>query len=348
VLILNLDTFAAKNVSQIRLMEAEDYAFTVVTNDSRSTSREIFEAQSFRCSRLVVLDGLWDKIATALKMLVRRRFHHVELYPAGRMALLYLVLLKALRHKIVVVERGDIDSLGYYDLPTRLSLKLAYKLADLIVYKEVYMQDLLTSFTKAPLAFIPNCVAERPVGPAGSRKLDFLWANRAVPQRRAEWVANAMRDARLSDRSLAMLGLEPGWTPEPRARPPQLSELGGPNTQIKGFVDPEPYYRSARFFCLPATIVFGNNALLEAMASGVVPVVTASPGIELLVKHGLNGIVSAFDEQAYRDAMIRAARLPEEEWQAMSCRAVETVRENYSTEAWQRKMATVYAQLHAA
>ena len=350
VLILNLDTFPAKNVSQIRLMEAEGYGFTVVTNDIRRASRRVFDAQDFLRSQLVVLGGLRSKIATVFSMLLRQRFHHVELYAAGRLALLYVLLIKLFGHRLVVIERGDIGSLGYYDGLTRLSIRLAYRLADRVIYKETYMEEPLRSLTRAPLAFAPNCVERRPAESHGRRAIDFLWANRVIPQRCPEWIAEAMADARLADRSLVMLGVEPDsplatHLPERQRR---LRALAAPNVTIEDFIDPEPYYGEARFFCLPATIVFGNNALLEAMASGVVPIVTEAPGVGRIVEDGVNGFCTPFEEEAYREAMVRAAALSDEEWQAMSRRSVETVRENYSAEAWARKMMDVYAGIRAA
>lgn len=350
VLILNLDTFAAKNVSQIRLMEAEGYGFTVVTNDIRGASRRVFDAQDFRRSRLIVLGGLRNKVVTVFSMLLRERFHHVEFYPAGRLALLYLLLIKLFAHRLVVIERGDVGALGYYDWLTRLNLKLAYRLADRVIYKETYMEEPLRSLTRAPLAFLPNCVERRPAENHGKRGIDFLWANRVIPQRRPEWIAEAMADARLADRSLVMLGIEPDTAlathlPESQRR---LRTLAAPNVTIEGFIDPEPYYGQARFFCLPATIVFGNNALLEALASGVVPIVTEAPGVGRIVEDGVNGFCTPFEEEAYREAMVRAAALSDEEWRAMSRRAVETVRTKYSAEAWARKMADVYAHMGAA
>ncbi len=350
VLILNLDTFAAKNVSQIRLMEAEGYRFTVVTNDMRGASRRVFDAQGFGRSQLVVLGGLRSKVVTVFSMLLRQRFHHVELYAAGRLALLYLALIKLFGHRLVVIERGDIGSLGYYGWLTRLSIRLAYRLADRVIYKETYMEEPLRSLTQAPLTFLPNCVERRPAENHGKRDIDFLWANRVIPQRRPEWIAEAMADARLADRSLVMLGVEPD-TPFATHLPERqrtLRALAAPNVTIEAFIDPEPYYGEARFFCLPATIVFGNNALFEAMASGVVPIVTEAPGVGRIVEDGVNGFCTSFEEEAYREAMVRAAALSDAEWRTLSCRAVETVRQNYSAEAWARKMTDVYASIGAS
>jgi glycosyltransferase involved in cell wall biosynthesis len=322
VLILNLDTFAAKNVSQIRLMEAEGYGFTVVTNDSRRASRRVFDEQGFRRSQLIVLGGLQSKVVTVFSMLLRHRFHHVEFYPAGRLALLYLLLIKLFGHRLVVIERGDIGSLHLYDALTRLSLRLAYRFADRVVYKETYMKEPLDSFTRAPLAFVPNCIVppSSPLAPWAARTIDFLWVNRLTVQRRPEWFLRALQDPALGGRRAAMLGFE----------------------------EPGPFYDRARFFCLPSEIIFGNNSLLEAMARGVVPVVTESPGIERVVCDGVNGIVTAFDEAEYKKGLLRAAAMDQEAWAKLSRAARDTVEQEFSGDAWRRRMAKLYDEIGAA
>ncbi|HEX9931944.1 MAG TPA: glycosyltransferase family 4 protein [Allosphingosinicella sp.] len=350
VLILNLDVFAKKNVTQIHALEAEGYAFTIASNDLRSDSRAIFDREGFARSRLILMSGLFGRLATSWKLLRAKRYNHVEFYVVGHLAIPYLLMVKLLRQRMAVVERGDIGIYSHYNPVLRAGMRLAYKLADLIIYKEVYMAEPLKRFTSAPLVMVPNCVAERPVNRERARTLDFLWVNRTIPQRRPEWAAAAMRDPRLSDRRLVMLGMETRASLEPHiaVRQERLLAVVGPNITLEGFVDPEAYYPAARFFCLPSSIVFGNNSLLEAMASGVVPVVTEAPGVERIVEDGVNGIVTAFDEGSYREGMARAAALSEEEWLAMSRNAVETVRQKYSVEAWTRSMADVYARVKAA
>jgi glycosyltransferase involved in cell wall biosynthesis len=350
VLILNIDAFAKKNVMQIRELEAEGWTFTIVANDLRANSRQVFDAQGFARSRLILLKGSIAKLTTAWRVLRERRYHHVEFYAVSHLSIPYLIMLKLLRQKFLVVERGDISVISGYNPVVRAGMKLAYRLADLILYKEVYMAEPLRRLCSTPLAMVPNCVDERPVADGAARDIDFLWVNRIIPQRRAEWATAAMADERLADRSLLMLGLEERATLESDIANGQerLRAAAGRNIELRGFLDPEPLYRRARYFCLPSTIVFGNNSMLEAMAAGVVPVVTEAPGVELIVEDGVNGIITPFDREAYREGVVRAAALGDEQWRAMSRKAVETVREKYSPQAWTSLMSDVYARIGAA
>lgn len=352
ILILGLDTFAKKNTVQIKCLEAEGCSFVVLTNDQRGNSAETFNAQSYVRSRLTVAPpGAMRRLRVALALLTRQRFDHVELYAAGRMAILYLLLLKLLRQKYAVVERGDIGCLSDYGLIVRLAIKLAYRWAAGVIYKETYMEEPLRAATKAPLFFVPNCVDEPPVARVrdeASRDIDYLWVNRIVPQRRPAWLLSAARGP-LSGRSITMLGFEERANLPPIIQREQerMREVGAQNVTLLGFIDPEPFYRRASFFCLPAEVVFGNNSLLEAMSWGVVPIVTKAPGVELIVRDGVNGIVTEFSEHAFHDGLARAARLGATEWQRLSDEAAATVRDEYSTSAWTQRMIAVYRRLAA-
>jgi glycosyltransferase involved in cell wall biosynthesis len=347
VIILGMDTFAKKNIAQIREMEREGWSFSVVTNDQRSSSRAVFDGENFPRSRLYLSAGSpLARLKLAWRLLQREGTHHVELYAAGRMTPFYLLLLKMRRLPVLVVERGDIDCLGVYPPALRGSLIAAYKAADAILYKETYMEERLRAMSRAPLLFVPNAVAERHVvNGFDQRAIDFLWVNRIVPQRKPEWLLRSVASNSLKHCSLTFLGLEN------RANlPAHLSELqrdiGRHNqagVELLEFTDPEPYYSKARFFCLPSSVVFGNNSLLEAMASGVVPIVTEAPGVDHIVQDGINGIVTAFDEDSYRRGLERAASLTGEQWKAKSQRAIAKVRDDYSLRRWTARMSEAYA-----
>ena len=347
ILVLGLDTFARKNIQQIVALGARNCCFDIVTNDQRGDSRSVFGSIPQDQSRLFVSCGsLLARIRLAWSLMRRNRYDVVELYSAGRMALFYLIMLLLRRQRFVVVERGDIGILEEHDRLTRAIIKAAYRLATVILYKETYMEEPLKAATRAPLHFVPNCIAapELPLTPHGQRPIDFLWVNRIVPQRRPGWIIRAMRTEPLQSKRLVVLGTEERSNLPEHLRVEQEAVVDDcpPNVDIRGFIDPNRFYEQARFFCLPATVVFGNNSLLEAMSRGVVPVVTEAPGVELMIKHGVSGIVTAFAEEDYQAGLVKAAALSPDQWASMSAAAVATVRDHYSVEAWTSKMMTVY------
>jgi glycosyltransferase involved in cell wall biosynthesis len=347
VLVLGLDTFARKNVLQIQALEADDYAFTVVTNDRRGDSERVFDSEGFRLSRLATYSGIISKLWGVSRMLYRARFHHVELYAAGRLTLLYLAMLMVTRQRIVVIERGDIGCLRDYGPLIRLILKLAYRLAVGIIYKETYMRELLEGQTRAPLFFVPNSRnLPQKVG-STPRAIDFLWVNRITLQRRCEWLVKAMGEEALKSRSAVVLGFEDRHNlhPDVRHQQERVRRETSSNIELYGFVGPDDFYQRARFFCLPSELVFGNNSLLEAMSWGVVPIVTDAPGVELIVRDGVNGIVTPFSEEGYKQGLLRALALSEAAWTELSEAARATIAQEYSSDVWRTRMIDAYQQL---
>jgi glycosyltransferase involved in cell wall biosynthesis len=347
ILILGLDTFARKNIQQIVALGERGCAFDILTNDQRGDSQAVLSGIAGNNSRLFVSQGsLIDRIRLAWRAIGSGRYDLVELYPAGRMALLYLFILILKRQPFIVIERGDIGLLHEHGALTRFAIKAAYRAAAAVIYKEVYMAPLLEATTPVPLFFIPNCI-DTPNEPSAAytdRPIDFLWVNRITKQRRARWVVEAMSRAALHDRNLVVLGVESRDNLPAHLRDEQEQLLGsaGANVELHDFVDPAAFYRRAKFFCVASTVIFGNNALLEAMARGVVPIVNRSPGMELMVSDGENGIVTDFDEDAYHRGMAQAAALSVETWQRLSAAAITTVREHYSVATWAERMLEAY------
>ncbi|MYN13579.1 glycosyltransferase [Pusillimonas sp. TS35] len=349
VLILGIDTFAAKNVPQIEMLGRRGYAFTIATCDVRGDSARHFASLDASQHRLMLLGANPVRRLREVAALLRDGpYNHVELYAGGRFTAFYLPLLRYYKADWIVVERGDIGSIDTYSFSTRLLIGRAYKAANAVWYKEPYMLPLLAKAGSRKLYFIPNAASiPAPASTEAARNVDFLWANRFVHVRHPDWVARAARSEALADKKFVMLGLQDNGylTPTDRALQNEVRQYEDANLSLHGFVDTATWYPRARFFVLPARLVFGNNALLEAMAHGVVPIVTESPGIDKLVTNGVNGIVCARDEPAFRDAVIRAARMPDDIWRAMSHAAVDTIETRFNLDVWSARMAKMYEEL---
>lgn len=342
VLILPLDTFAAKNSLQLDYLGAAGYVFDIATNDLRGDSRERFARHLDTPHRLLPLPpGPLGKVRTAWRLLGDDRYGHVEVYAAGRLALVYLLMAKLKGRRILVIERGDIGVLRRYDWLTRLGLTTAYRVADAVVYREPFMTPLLARYRNRDSHFLPNPV-KPPIDPPRPRDSRlFAWVNRIIDRRRPLWVARAFADRALHAHRLVIMGLE-----DDHALQQELRATAPANVTLLPFGDPRPLYDEATFFCMAAETVYGNNALLEAMVRGLIPVVTESPGIERLVEDGVNGIVTAFDEDAYRHGVIRAAGMDADERARLSANARATVRDRHAPEVWAARMVGIYERLH--
>ncbi len=79
-----------------------------------------------------------------------------------------------------------------------------------------------------------------------------------------------------------------------------------------GFLtDPFPVYSSASLFCLPSENEGLSNALLEAMACGLPPIVTRFSGLEGLVESGYNGAIVEPHETQIAEAIAHYSDHPE-------------------------------------
>lgn len=350
VCILGLDTVRHKTLYQTRWLHDQGYDIDVFTMHRDLDSRAVDTS-----ARITLLSHsfIW-RVWQVLLYLVRNRdrVHHVELYVGGRFAFIHALLAKLTGVPLLVIERGDLLLVHkrVYGWLTRTSIKLCYRLADRVWYREIYMRPLLAGLGVKKGFLLPNAV---PI-PAfhqnsSTRSVDFLWLNRMVPERRPDEFARAV--ARLA-RKRQLRCTVVGFSLDPPDR--RVAEMertmqevlhDAPGCVLLPFQDPEIHYETARFFVLHGDIVFANFSLLEAMARGVVPIVSCVQGAELIVQDGENGIVYSPNEDALEEALDRALDLPEAQWRAWSTAARETVRDRYSIEAWGTSLLIEYSRL---
>jgi phosphatidylinositol alpha 1,6-mannosyltransferase len=106
---------------------------------------------------------------------------------------------------------------------------------------------------------------------------------------------------------------------------------------LRGEALAEAYANMDLFIFPSCTDTFGN-VILEALASGTPPIVTASGGPKFLVRHGVTGMVSESDE-AFIDNVSRF--LSDRAWHGAARRAAREDAHNYS---WDAVFEKVYEQ----
>jgi glycosyltransferase involved in cell wall biosynthesis len=108
----------------------------------------------------------------------------------------------------------------------------------------------------------------------------------------------------------------------------------------------EHYFRAADVFALPTAREGLPNVLLEAMASGVPPVITQLEGVtDWIVTSGVTGeLVPAVDSQAFADA-IEGLLASRERREAIGAAARAHVAEHFSLGATAQKTLEVYQEL---
>lgn len=279
----------------------------------------------------------------------RRHIHHIEIYPGGRFSFIYALLAKVTGLRILCCERGDIQyfTAGTYDRLTRFSMWLVYRLADIVWYREPYMLAQLQRIGARKVFFVHNCI--EPVSAVADhsvRDIDFLWVNRLIPERRFDWVKRILARTEFAQTRNYLLGarLEKALF---RDHESEALEHLPPNIHALGYTDPLPYYRRARFFLLPATIIFANHALLEAMAHGVIPIITQSTQGDagLIVEHGVSGLLSGYSETEFEQAMQQALHMSPEAEQQMAANARLKMSNDFSPQRYKQALAELYDRL---
>jgi glycosyltransferase involved in cell wall biosynthesis len=345
IVLFGIDNFCKKNVVQVNCLNQNGFVADVFTSDSLGTSRKNLP----KGNELSILSKSFvGRLIQVFNYLVknRRKIHHVELYVGGRFVFFYLLLSKLFGQKVVVVERGDISCYERYPALTKISMKFSYKCSDIVWYRELYMRDKLKIWGVKTFFFLPNCVTLPHFNKFSNKVIDFLWANRLVPGRRSDWLVSVLRDDFFSSTRNVMLGFLGGSRKYKRNELEEYVKKNKlDNLSIYNYGNLEPFYEKAKFFVFPAETVFCNNALLEAMSYGVVPLISNVQGAQLIIDDGVDGFVFEHTQKGLELAMKRALKLSEEEYMVLSSNARIKVKNNYSCKDWCCKLMKFYDEL---
>jgi len=269
------------------------------------------------------------------------------------------ILLKLKRIPIIVVARG---SEYYYmkkllPLRDRIAFRLTYYLADLIIYKELYMKDLLLQFRAKNYRMLPNAV-DIPVhiNSHYKEKCYFLYLNSIKEFRYPEIPLKAFlsicRDLCLTRNSnirLLIVGLrDEKVLAIEREKEKYIKHLlfnkDLPVELHKWTDEPEEYLNVADVFLLPADIVFLNYTLLEAMARGIPAIVQETKGSELIITHGVDGYILSSDPNEWKKYMLKLIYDVELRRQ-LGMAARQKVIKKYSTNTYAYKYDKIYKEV---
>lgn len=350
IVAMGMNTLAQKQLKEFEAIIGMGYDVHIFTNDQCGGSAEYASALGKRASHVLLSPTLFKRttqVASYLKE-YRHRIKLVHLYPGGRFAMFYLVLCKRFRLKTVSVEWGSIVDWKILDLLTKMSLALCFRFSDAVWYKEPYMESFIRKLGGRNLYFIHNAFDFNRNSPVSciEKCYDFVWVNRLASQRKSSWYIKALLHEDLYETRNVLVGIQ-SEVKDARIREAEreAAALAAPNLQLIPFSDPKEYYKKGRFFVLPATIVFGNNALIEAMAHGLVPIVTESPGVELIVNHGVDGFVTNATFESLQAAMLEAYSLSDAQYQEISRKAYLKIAHDFNIEMWSSRVRNLYSEV---
>lgn len=338
VVVIFVDRFMNKNILQNNIFKKISFnSFWFVNYKSAEQAENIIALRS----------SFFARLSQILKFLNEHKheIHHVEIYPGGRFSFVYSLIARWHKIKIICVERGDLlyykpKKSGGYGFMTKFSMYVSYKLADIVWYKEPYMLERLKRIGVKETVFIHNSVKENDYQ-AIDQEIDFLWVNRVIPERQADWFAENLKNKAFAGTNNLILGIlnTSGQYSELESR---LIKTAPANLKLHNYAPPVEFFKKSKFFVLPASIVFANNALLEAMSYGVVPLVSATQSSGLIVEDGVNGFIFDHDPDSFLKAMIRAINMPAEQYREMSRNAKLKIQHDFSEQYFFNSISTMY------
>lgn len=151
-------------------------------------------------------------------------------------------------------------------------------------------------------------------------------AQGTILERKVEWVLKYFAEVR--SQIVVKLGYK---KKDPYVR--DLIKTHNPNhISIHGYLPPISYYLKSRFFLLSADIVFANNALLEAMSYGFVPLVSDVSGSNSIVDHLRSGYIFPHTYEGFKEAIEWAIKLDKVSYDKLSLNARLKVEKDFSFE----------------
>ena len=293
------------------------------------------------------------------------RPHYMDLYDYSVFSLPLLLVAKMLRVHVTLFSIGselyrrELSLNRTQKTYARLYRKVKYYLtlscaflADTIVVKELHQLDRIKQLyliNQNKVILRPNAVPHSSfwVNTNASKEYDFAYVNAVISGRNVHHFVNAHKalskngGGRHVIRSMVAgfysLSSELSHvTRDLEAEKMVLSLIGNDDTiDVYPFVsDTREILSNTMFFVFPADYVFLNYALLEAMASGAVPIVYSAPGSDKVVFHRKNGFIVKKGEAELIGAMDFALRMSPESYERMSRAAVATVKTHFSIDNW--------------
>ncbi len=274
----------------------------------------------------------------------KKSIHHIEVYPGGRFAFLYVLLARVYSIKSICAERGDLLYFHKKGYPksVRFSMWFCYKYSNLVWYREPYMKSILEKYNKN-LFFLHNAVKlnNEPVN-ASERDITFLWLNRIIPERKGDWYIETLAHPQLKETKNYLVGITAASAYKNVQE--YILKNKPANLSIADFtVNPEQFYKRSKFFVLPAKVVFANHALLEAMSYGVVPLVSDQTGSSLIIDNGKNGFIFDHNKNHFEAAILKAFNLSDEEYNRLSVAAEEKIKNTFSEEKYKAAIKEMYS-----
>lgn len=162
----------------------------------------------------------------------------------------------------------------------------------------------------------------------------FIYAGRLVPDKSVDVLYHAAMGLAGEGLALDLRLVGIGSEKDRLEKLPSMTMYPSVVT-FPGFVsDVYPELELADFFVSASKREGQSNALLEAMSSGLIPIVYAASGVEEVVSHGVNGfVVGSSTVESFQETMRKALEMDDETRRRMSLASRQFIEANIGIDA---------------
>ncbi len=243
---------------------------------------------------------------------------------------------------IVATHHGDTRST--WAVRTYESLaRLTYHRTRAVVAVSTAVGEALTAEGVPRVAVIDNPVGavSEPAAPPKSNLLRLIVTARLVPEKGVDVLLEAIRDPRLADVSLVIVGDGPARSALETQAAPLLERV-----RFAGWAsDPGPYVQAADAMVLPSRREGLPISVLEALVQGRPVIASRVGGIPEVVDHGLTGLlVPPGDARALADALVEFSQ-HRDQFAAAAMAAAGATAARFGAARWAERSLALYDQV---
>ena len=290
--------------------------------------------------KIIIENKIFKRIMIYIFFLLKDKSNNkvAIISPYGLTAIIFFLISKIFRLKIITVELGPIDFFSKKNILERLFVYIIYKYSNLVWIKEPYMKKKLSFINQEKIYLISNCVIPEKNLTKKNENIDFLWVNRFADSRTPEIIIDAM-NLLIKKRNFFSVFL--GDIQK------QFLYLNNTNyIKVLSYQEPNEYYVNSKFFVCSGKRIFGNNALLESMNNGIIPIVNQSEDIDKIIKHGVNGFICDNNKESFFNILNYCLNLDNRETLILSKAAAKTIKLEFNNKIWNKKMDSLFKNIN--
>ncbi|MFT7419375.1 MAG: glycosyltransferase involved in cell wall biosynthesis [Arcticibacterium sp.] len=360
ILIPSIDSVKEKNILQFSSLSNYGYKFIVISNSIGEVHLER-NIEHYPFLKVYVVRGGYMgslmRLLILFKVVLTQRISLAEIYPHGFFEFLNIVILRILGIKLLFIGRGPEYTYqnGLMPKRQRFFFRFSYRLCENVIMKERYMERMMTELGVKNTFTLPNSV-RIPDFPKDhfQHRCNFIFVNSfkvfRYPEVAVEAFIKMMRSQELATFSgevkLFVIGYDVGDNIISRNTVESLVKKNEDlNISLIPFTkNVEPYYTESDVFLLPASLVYVNHSLLEAMSRGLCPIIQDAVDSDLLMVHGESGFILKPDPDLWKDVMTECV-LNTERRSRLGRNAREFIKENFSDVNYTHKYKLIYEEL---